>query len=1197
MSKVNNLFKYTAFLAVLLLSACSDFHAPVADYLDEYANRAAIGSQAISVPTERDIDSIECVSSETAVTITFFLRNPRSYEIQPALTFNNPGLNPVNGLMSQSPNRQSITLTFLQSYLASNDRGTDFSGTISLTEAATGRPFPSWNYSLRCNTPPPRPEGARVMLDLDTNNYVLCFNLDLTNPVHQDDIAFVRINGTSYDTVDVDAGGSPRITFVDTRLSSNRPVTLNSLPNQPEFVPGDVPVYFSTGIPQSAATQNFTITVEDVMGLSRTASTSTAGNMLAPVTVTDMSGNPPDGSENLILEQDPGGYSVRLSHTESGVTIHWSNTELTGSSSVFPHVLTFTQSGDLEVWATRTGYVDSDRRTIHLICRNNQYYVDPASGDDSNPGTRSQPFQTIEHAITQFIDPTDADNTIFLLGNVTSANGGGTSGVVDIDPADAITLTIDGSEVSGKATIDGNNSKRCLYVNATSHTVNLTLRDLNIKNGYTSGGGAGIYFNAGTSGSSLSLVDCLVQANSIISSSGCNGGGIYFRGSNLSIDNSLIRNNRIETSAASYGAGIYMLGTGSPATAHIASTDGTTEISVNTGRVTGAPCMGGGIYANNINLTISGGTISGNTANSEENGSGGGIYQASGSLTIENGAIISGNWGARSAFQGRGGGIAFYGTNLDINGAEIFGNTASTQGSGWGGGVYVENAAIIASTVNLTGVDINTNWASTGSAGYGGGLYAIRSGGETTNINLTGGSITGNTASNRDGLGGGIYITTNSSAGLVGLYSLSGSNVEISGNRATTGSTAFGYGGGIYVGPSGQVVWESGTISGNQANENGTDVTDSRGEGIYIQGASGYTTSFNFAGGTIDEGVSTITGNVVYLNADSRFFFRGDTFIESNDPNTAGGIYLNHAASPSSPPVIQAVGYLTASTVANLVPSTYTWSGQILTGDTSINYYKFTVESDGSTDYCINANGELSRIVPVTTATSLQLDQTLSSVAANTFTYEITTNIDLFNGYTFTVASGLHVRIIPNLSFAFDHNSNGQLFSIQDGGNLLFGDPAQNIEIELTNSERQQHLFDLTGAGSLVLRNITVKNAQQPSIGTLTNSALVASGSTTGTSSVVLEDFIYLEDTAVSPIQSTQSALQLDTGSVYHFVSGSITGFNVSDPEYGGVANIKDTGQLTIHGGTFSGNTTTGTPANSVSGNLSGLDPSGLVLE
>lgn len=109
-------------------------------------------------------------------------------------------------------------------------------------------------------------------------------------------------------------------------------------------------------------------------------------------------------------------------------------------------------------------------------------------------------------------------------------------------------------------------------------------------------------------------------------------------------------------------------------------------------------------------------------------------------------------------------------------------------------------------------------------------------------------------------------------------------------------------------------------------------------------------------------------------------------------------------------------------------------------------------------------------------------------------TLVIETNPLINNKNTFTIPTNTHVRIIPGVMSGFQHMTNEQLFVSQNDGHLLFGDPDKPITVDCI-TPREQHLFDLEGAGSLVLRNVTVKNAVTNISGTPTNNALVASAS------------------------------------------------------------------------------------------------------
>ena len=134
-------------------------------------------------------------------------------------------------------------------------------------------------------------------------------------------------------------------------------------------------------------------------------------------------------------------------------------------------------------------------------------------------------------------------------------------------------------------------------------------------------------------------------------------------------------------------------------------------------------------------FTFTGGYITGGKGNSS---CGGGINN-SGTLTMSGGTIIGNS-------ANRGGGIYNYGTS-NIEGGQIINNTSS----GWGGGIYLTD--LVANTVNLSGGSITNNRANNG-----GGIHAstnttvtvsgspvvlnnLSSGNNPNNLNLTQGAI------------------------------------------------------------------------------------------------------------------------------------------------------------------------------------------------------------------------------------------------------------------------------------------------------------------------------------------------------------------------------------------------------------------------------------------------------------------------
>lgn len=196
---------------------------------------------------------------------------------------------------------------------------------------------------------------------------------------------------------------------------------------------------------------------------------------------------------------------------------------------------------------------------------------------------------------------------------------------------------------------------------------------------------------------------------------------------------------------------------------------------------------GGEIYsACGGTFNLSGGTISGNTANN-----GGVVYATSGgvvNLTLS-GGTISGN----KATNGDGGVINMSGGTITISGTKLTGNTASQ----YGGAVYLYNGV----TATMTGGEISNNKANS----EGGAVHVFG----TSTFNLSGGTISGNSSVD----GGAIYLNREPS-----VLNMSGG--VISGNTAT------GNGGAVYIYRSGSICnLSGGTIEKNTANVGG---------GIYI---------------------------------------------------------------------------------------------------------------------------------------------------------------------------------------------------------------------------------------------------------------------------------------------------------------------------------------------------------------------------
>lgn len=236
--------------------------------------------------------------------------------------------------------------------------------------------------------------------------------------------------------------------------------------------------------------------------------------------------------------------------------------------------------------------------------------------------------------------------------------------------ASGFDLTIDGPgadllTISGDTDGDGSGDVQVL----TSDAPNLTLRELTIADGTTSGNGGGVKILAG---STFTTIDhCLLMGNVAV-----NGGAVYHGGANLTILNSEINDNQ-----ASLGGGVYLAnGNNNISSSKISGNQATT---------------GGGIYhySNNLNLTAT--SVYSNAASDKGGGlyvyasnvfvtkctfqenqaaSGGGIYQEANNLTIDNSTF----WGN----QAENGGAILNKMSVMINSSTFYANSASVSGGG-----------------------------------------------------------------------------------------------------------------------------------------------------------------------------------------------------------------------------------------------------------------------------------------------------------------------------------------------------------------------------------------------------------------------------------------------------------------------------------------------------------------------------------
>ena len=251
------------------------------------------------------------------------------------------------------------------------------------------------------------------------------------------------------------------------------------------------------------------------------------------------------------------------------------------------------------------------------------------------------------------------------------------------------------------------------------------------------------------------------------------------------------------------------------------------------GKYGGSVTYGGGVFVDNGELNLKGGTVAGNSA-----ARGAGIYIAeNGKVNIEEGAAISHN---RAASMGAG--IYVDATSdargsLNMTGGTISENTFTDSAYGYGGGVY------LAGDFTMSGGTISNHDVTGTSGKNGAGVYIGNNSylAKATNgrFTMTGGTIENNTAQ----LGGGVIVNTDDyykNAAIKPTFTLSGGSIINNVAKYTgSGSNA---GGGIYISQNESCTFNlsgSPVISGNKLIKGNNEPVDDNifaGLGITIVG-------------------------------------------------------------------------------------------------------------------------------------------------------------------------------------------------------------------------------------------------------------------------------------------------------------------------------------------------------------------------
>lgn len=293
-----------------------------------------------------------------------------------------------------------------------------------------------------------------------------------------------------------------------------------------------------------------------------------------------------------------------------------------------------------------------------------------------------------------------------------------------------------GSASSDRTTIDGSAAGRVMYIH---DDLNITLQNLVVTNGSSTGNGAGILARSNTQlrGTNLDITG---------NTSTALGGGLCLLGATA-----VFTQTEIESNTAAAGAGVHA----EFYNGYAPSLDLRSYADVSNNTASG---NGGGVYMSQGSISLTDNSdIYNNTAID-----GGGAYLITSTLTLA-GATSEIMYNEAS---GNGGGLYALGSTINLGDqAELFYNIAGSDGTGSGGGAYLDYSTLWGDSAH-----IYYNQADS----YGGGVYATNS--SLLDMDLGGYPCSGprcsqlsyNTASSM--YGGGAYATSGSEIDLRQIF-------------------------------------------------------------------------------------------------------------------------------------------------------------------------------------------------------------------------------------------------------------------------------------------------------------------------------------------------------------------------------------------------------------------------------------------
>ena len=206
--------------AVLLLSSCKQDSDTPKDFFSYWSSEAFVTEHSINSAHRADTAGIQCADSSSEAVVMLKVYNPKSFQLalptahEPLgiVEFKALSVQPVAGTdytLSQLDS-ENLKLTYSKSFLQKYEQGKGNLSPVITIKAKDGRVFSqTYTFTLKSNSPPPKPEVILARTNESTSHYVVCLKFDSAEmtrtvttgsgsvPIHKD-IASITINGSTY---------------------------------------------------------------------------------------------------------------------------------------------------------------------------------------------------------------------------------------------------------------------------------------------------------------------------------------------------------------------------------------------------------------------------------------------------------------------------------------------------------------------------------------------------------------------------------------------------------------------------------------------------------------------------------------------------------------------------------------------------------------------------------------------------------------------------------------------------------------------------------------------------------------------------------------------------------------------------------------------------------------------------------------